>query len=130
MEWLDLPIPRRLVRLTAPLDDLLTSPAFDDAEQAWVDAHYTDAAPQRDPMRRLQTRFPYCAAVHHDPAERHADGHATYAARVTAAKTDHELIEAFLMHVRNGVGPTPAETEIVRTVLHEHASPVEAEARS
>ncbi|MGX1703059.1 exonuclease SbcCD subunit D [Microbacterium sp. NPDC055357] len=128
-EWIALPVPRRLVRLVAPLDELLSSDAFTVHEDAWVDAQYTDAAPQRDPMRRLQQRFPFCAKVTHAPTERHTAGQDTYAARVRAARTDDELIDAFLAHVRNGVGATPREAEIVRDVLAAHASAVPGDER-
>ncbi|GAA1961196.1 exonuclease SbcCD subunit D [Microbacterium deminutum] len=126
-QWLDLPIPRRLVKLTASLEELLTSPDFAGFEDAWVSAQYTDASPQRDPMRRLQQRFAFCATVAHTPGVvREHDG-LSYASRVRQAKgDDHDLVDGFLAHVRNGVGATRAESEIVREVIAEHAAAVPA----
>ena len=65
--WLALPVPRRLVTLRGPFEDLLTGAAHADAEDAWVCVEYTDALPARDPLRRLQERFPHCAKVVHAP---------------------------------------------------------------
>lgn len=118
-QWLELPVPRRLVTLRGPLDDLLTSSSHAGAEDAWVSAEYTDTLPQADPLRRLQERFPFCAAVAHAPAVA-PDGDArTYVQRVRAARSDTELVEAFLVHVRGGEGATEREAEILRDVLDE-----------
>ncbi|WP_243074244.1 exonuclease SbcCD subunit D [Microbacterium sp. SS28] len=122
-EWLELPVPRRLVKLEATLDELLNDPRFAADEDAWVSARYTDAAPQRDPMRRLQQRFPFCATVAHVPSITAAADGLTYGARVRTAKgDDHDLVDAFLAHVRNGVGASERESEIIRDVLAEHAA--------
>lgn len=115
--WLELPIPRRLITLSGTLDELLTAERFADAEDAWVCAEYTDALPQRDPLRRLQERFAHCATVSHVGAG--AGGRATgsYAARVRATRNDRELIDAFLSHVRDGEGPNAREDDLLRDVL-------------
>jgi exonuclease SbcD len=121
-QWVDLPVPRRLVTLRATLDELLGEERFADAESAWVRAEYTDTAPQVDVMRRLQERFPHCAEVRHAPAIRAADDGRTFAGRVRAARDDAELIDAFLAHVRNGSGAGEAEAELVREVIGEKAA--------
>ena len=118
-QWLDLPVPRRVVTLRAPFDDLLTDAAHAGAEDAWVCAEYTDALPQADAMRRLQERFPFCMKVVHAPGVvREGDGR-TYAQRVRAARTDAELVESFLGHVRPGEGVSEHEADILRDVLDE-----------
>ncbi|MGZ8804529.1 MAG: exonuclease SbcCD subunit D, partial [Microbacterium sp.] len=61
VEWLDLPVPRRLVTVRGPLEELLTDGRFAADEDAWVCAQYTDATPQLDPMRRLQSRVAFGA---------------------------------------------------------------------
>lgn len=119
VEWLGLPVPRPLVCIEATLAELLADERFAAHELAWVSARYTDAAPQRDPMRRLQERFPFCATVAHAPAVVRESDEQTYAARVRAARDDHELIDAFLAHVRNGVGATPREQSVIREVIAE-----------
>lgn len=117
VRWLDLPVPRPLVTLRAPLDDLLTDERFADHRQQWVRAEYTDPTPQPDPMRRLQARFPWCATVVHLPAASSADDGAGYARRVRAARDDAEVIDAFLAHVREGEGASVVERELIRDVL-------------
>lgn len=115
--WLDLPVPRRLVTLRGPLESLLTDPDLEVHREEWVCAQYTDRTPQPDPMRRLQARFPHCATVAHTPESvADADGH-TYAERVRQARSDVELIDSFLAHVRGGEGASEAELDLVREVV-------------
>jgi DNA repair protein SbcD/Mre11 len=118
-EWLDLPVPRRLVTLKASFDELLAAPQFAGAEDAWVCAQYTDATPQLDPMRRLQERFPFCATVMHTPTlVREPDG-LTYARRVRAARSERELVDSFLSHVRGGEGASEREQELIADLIDE-----------
>lgn len=115
--WLALPVPRRVVTLTAPLDELLSDERYEGEREAWVCAEYTDDLPQRDPLRRLQERFPHCAKVVHRPAQSAPADGMTYAQRVRAARSDRELVQAFLVHVREGVGASEAEQELIDDVL-------------
>lgn len=117
VEWLELPVPRRLVTLRGPLEEILADPRHAHAEDAWVCVHYTDATPQPDPMRRLQQRFPFCATVVHAPERTDTAGEGTYATRVRAARDDAELIDAFLAHVRAGEGATEAERSLIRDLV-------------
>ena len=119
--WLDLPIPRRLVTIRGTLDDLCSGADHEHAANAWVRAEYTDATPQRDPLRRLQARFPFCAAVVHAPEKRHDRDEQTYAGRVRTAQTHVELIDAFLAHVREGEGASEAEAALIADVLADRA---------
>jgi DNA repair protein SbcD/Mre11 len=119
VEWLELPVPRRLVTIAGPFAELLADPRFADAEDAWVSASYTDATPELDAMRRLQERFPWCARVEHAPARRRADDGRTYAGRVRAARGDAELVDAFLAHVREGERASERERELLREILAE-----------
>ena len=119
MEWLDLPVPRRLKTLHDTLAALLTDSAYTEYEDAWVSAEYTDPTPQLDPMRRLQERFAYCATVTHAPVRRRSDDGSSYARRVRATSSDVELFDAFLTHVRDGEGTTEREAELIRTVIDE-----------
>ncbi|WP_307450067.1 MULTISPECIES: exonuclease SbcCD subunit D [Microbacterium] len=125
--WLDLPVPRPLATLRGRLDELLTDERFDGHRQHWVRAEYTDPTPQPDPMRRLQERFPWCATVAHQPAGARLDDGEGYARRVRAARDDAEIIDAFLTHVREGEGASPAERDLIREILDERTV---AEARA
>ncbi|MFC9983680.1 exonuclease SbcCD subunit D [Microbacterium keratanolyticum] len=116
-EWLELPVPRRLVTLTGTLDEILSDDNVAAHHDAWVCAVYTDALPQTEPMRRLRARFPNCALVQHEPAGAEASDERSYAQRLRAAVTDEERIEAFLVHVRDGQGATAEESALIREVL-------------
>ncbi|MCH6231092.1 exonuclease SbcCD subunit D [Microbacterium sp. CFH 31415] len=127
VEWLDLPVPRRLITIRGSLDELLGDERFADASDAWVCAQYTDATPQLDPMRRLQARFPHCATVMHTPEGLRGDDGLTYSRRVRQARSDAELVDAFLVHVREGEGASEREAEVIRDVIDERTL---AEARA
>lgn len=118
VEWVGLPVPRPLAVLTGELEELLADPRHAAAEQHWVSAVLTDAARPMDAMRRLQTRFPYCAHVAHRPEAVPGDGAASYAERVRQ-RTDEEVVAAFLEHVRAGEGLSESELEIVRELISE-----------
>lgn len=119
--WLDLPIPRRLTTIRGPLEELLTDAAHAASEDAWVCAQYTDATPQPDPMRRLQARFPFCATVMHTPEGARGPDGQTYSRRVRAARSDAELVDAFLAHVREGEGASEREAAVIRDVIDERS---------
>jgi exonuclease SbcD len=125
--WLDLPVPRRLRTLRGTLEELLTHDRYADAAEDWVCVQYTDPTPQSDPMRRLLARFPHCATVMHLPDSARADDGLSYSHRVRAARSDAELIDAFLTHVREGEGAGAREAEIIRDVIGER---IVAEART
>ncbi|HEX5860046.1 MAG TPA: exonuclease SbcCD subunit D [Microbacterium sp.] len=119
VDWLELPVPRRLHTLRGTLEQLLTDDSFEQHRDSWICAQLTDATPQLEPMRRLQARFPFCATIQPDPQGRpEADG-LSYAARRRAAPTDPELIDAFLTHVRAGEGATDEEAALVSDVVTE-----------
>ncbi|SCX96342.1 Exodeoxyribonuclease I subunit D [Microbacterium sp. LKL04] len=117
VEWLALPVPRRLVTLRGPFAEILSDEALAVHAEAWVCVEYTDDLPEADPLRRLQQRFPFCAKVLHAPATIRAGDTATYLERVRAARSDRELVDAFLVHVREGQGATEREADLIDDVL-------------
>ncbi|MFS0866514.1 exonuclease SbcCD subunit D [Microbacterium sp. 179-B 1A2 NHS] len=117
VEWLALPVPRRLVTLRGPLAQILTDAAHAEHAEAWVCVEYTDDLPEPDPLRRLQARFPFCARVVHAPAAARARDTLTYVDRVRAARSDRELVDAFLTHVRDGQGASDREAGVLDDVL-------------
>ncbi|MFK3676609.1 exonuclease SbcCD subunit D [Microbacterium sp. NPDC090218] len=119
VEWLELPVPRRLVTLTGTLDEILSATMVAEHEGDWVCAIYTDPLPQTEPMRRLRESYPYCAMVQHLPEAVAEAAERSYAQRLRTAVTDVDRIEAFLEHVRAGQGATEAEHELIRAVLDE-----------
>ena len=118
VEWLDLPVPRRLVVLTGELDDLVDSPAYAQHENDWVDAILTDRVRPMDAMRRLQDRFPFCAHLDYRPAATSERSTESYRQRVEQ-KTDDQIVAGFLELVRNGVGPTAVEAALIHEVVAE-----------
>ena len=117
VEWLGLPVPRRLVTLRGSLDEVLSDPANEKHREDWVCAVLTDATPQLEPMRKLQARFPWCAKIQLDPQGRPDADAATYGSRVRDAVTDSELVERFLTHVRAGQGASDREMALIEDAV-------------
>ncbi|MFJ2821444.1 exonuclease SbcCD subunit D [Streptomyces toxytricini] len=121
-ERIDTPVPRPLARLRGRLDDLLDDPAHTVHEHSWIEAVLTDPIRPDDPMARLTARFPHTLSLAFDPEGREDDGGATYAQRLRG-RTDQEIAEDFVAHVRGGA-PDDAE----RAVLHDAFEDVRAAA--
>ena len=117
VEWLGLPVPRRLVTLRGPLDELVADPAFEVHREDWVCAVLTDATPQIEPMRRLQSRFAWCAKIQLDPQGRLEAAGTSYGARVRDAVSDAELVDRFLTHVRAGQGASDREKALIEDAV-------------
>jgi exonuclease SbcD len=116
--WLDLPVPRPLVTLTGPIESLLSAPDHEQHRECWVRAVVTDTVRPLDAMRRLQQRFPNCATVEWVPTERAERSGADYRERVRG-RSDDEILDGFLGHVRNGVGASDFERQLVGELLGE-----------
>ncbi|MET0844156.1 MAG: exonuclease SbcCD subunit D [Mycetocola sp.] len=116
VDWIDLPVPRALRVVTGTLDEILADPGLSAAEGQWLSVILTDTVRPLDSMRRLQARFPFCVALEHRPAVTADAPAASYASRVRG-QSDVEIVAGFLAHVRNGVGPSVAETAIVADVF-------------
>ena len=116
VDWIDLPVPRPLVVLQGELETLLSSARFEQYREHWVSAVLTDSSRPVEAMRRLQTRFKWCAHVEHRPDEIVCDGAHSYAERVEG-RSDQEVLDAFLRHVRNGDGPSHEEAGLFEDVV-------------
>jgi exonuclease SbcD len=121
VEWMPLPVPRRLTVLTGELEELLGDPAYSDFEDDWVSAILTDRVRPLDGMRRLQARFPHCAALEHRPAMVSDDAVTSYRQRIHA-KTDQEIVGGFLEYVRNGAPLTRFERAEIASALEAQAA--------
>jgi exonuclease SbcD len=119
VDWVDLPVPRRLAVLTGELSDLIENSTYADNEGDWVKAIVTDQVRPLDAMRALQARFAHAVALEHRPAIRVDPGDSSYAERIRAATSDPEIVAGFLSFVRNGVGPTEFESALVDELLTE-----------
>ncbi|MBT2445072.1 exonuclease SbcCD subunit D [Streptomyces sp. ISL-36] len=112
-ERIDCPVPRALARIRGRLDDLLADPSLVRHEQSWVEATLTDAVRPADPMARLAERFPHTLSLVFEPERTEGDPLASYAQRLRD-RSDQQIAEDFVAHVRGGAGPDGAE----RTVLY------------
>jgi exonuclease SbcD len=118
IEWIDLPVPRRLSVLTGEIEQLLTDDAFAEFEPDWVSAVLTDQVRPLDGIRRLQKRFPHCVTLEHRPDIVVDTDAASYGERINS-QNDHEIVAGFLEFVRNGVGQTDFERDLVAELLTE-----------
>ncbi|ROQ27268.1 exodeoxyribonuclease I subunit D [Streptomyces sp. PanSC19] len=98
---LDCPVPRPLARIRGRLDDLLADAALTPHEQSWVEATLTDPVRPSDPMARLTERFPHTLNLVFDPERTADDPGASYARRLRD-RSDQQIAEDFVAHVRGG----------------------------
>ncbi|MFI6693751.1 exonuclease SbcCD subunit D [Streptomyces sp. NPDC050433] len=112
-ERIDCPVPRPLARVRGALADLLDDPALTRHEQAWIEATLTDPVRPSDPMARLAARFPHTLSLVFDPDRGDEDLAASYAQRLEG-RTDQEIAEDFVAHVRGGAGPDDRERTVLR----------------
>ncbi|MEU7008710.1 exonuclease SbcCD subunit D [Streptomyces sp. NPDC046332] len=112
-ERVDCPVPRPLARIRGRLDDLLDDPALVRHEESWVEATLTDPVRPAEPMVRLAERFPHTLNLVFEPERTEGDPLASYAQRLRD-RSDQQIAEDFVAHVRGGAGPDDTE----RTVLY------------
>ncbi|MFJ1729746.1 exonuclease SbcCD subunit D [Streptomyces sp. NPDC088254] len=111
-ERIDCPVPRPLARIRGTLEELLDDPGLTPHEEAWVEATLTDAVRPADPMARLAERFPHTLSLVFDPERTPDDPDVSYARRL-AGRSDQEIAEDFVTHVR-GAGPDAHEQGVLR----------------
>jgi DNA repair protein SbcD/Mre11 len=109
------PVPRRLVRLSGRLDELVASPSYGAAEDAFVSVVLTDQACPAGAMQRLQRRFPHAVELRWEPEGGIVDLATSYARRVSQPD-DLGVVTAFVGHVRN-TPPTEAERALLADVV-------------
>ncbi len=112
---LALPTPRPLTVLTGTLDELLADPAHVAVEEHFVSARLTDDVRPSDPMRQLRTRFPHCVHLEWTGSAGGGDGR-SYQERLRG-RSDLEVAGEFVTHVRNGVGMSDAERDLLVRAL-------------
>ncbi|MFI9230142.1 exonuclease SbcCD subunit D [Streptomyces rimosus] len=117
-ERLDCPVPRPLARVRGRLADLLEDPALARHEEAWVEATLTDAARPHEPMARLAGRFPHILSLAFEPEDGPARSLASYAQRLRG-RSDQEIAEDFVEHVRAGRAVDDEERAVLRSALDE-----------
>ncbi|MFE4659521.1 exonuclease SbcCD subunit D [Streptomyces hydrogenans] len=111
-ERVDCPVPRPLARLRGRLEDLLADPAHDRHQDSWIEATLTDAVRPHDPMARLAERFPHTLHLVFDPERADTESLASYAQRLRG-RSDQQIAEDFVSHVRVGAGLDAAERNVL-----------------
>ncbi|WP_069816986.1 exonuclease SbcCD subunit D [Streptomyces sp. TP-A0874] len=114
----DCPLPRPLARIRGTLDGLLTAPELERHRGAWVEATLTDAVRPHDPMARLSRRFPHTLSLRFAPERPEEDPLISYAQRLRD-RTDEQITEDFVAHVRGGSRPDEQERAVLRETLDE-----------
>ncbi|MET9699327.1 exonuclease SbcCD subunit D [Streptomyces sp. NPDC006529] len=115
-ERIDTPVPRPLARIRGPLEELLEDPALAGHEGAWVEATLTDPVRPDDPMARITARFPHTLSLAFDPQGREEDDGASYAQRLKG-RSDQEIAEDFVTHVRGGGAADEGERAVLRAAF-------------
>ncbi|MFF4959252.1 exonuclease SbcCD subunit D [Streptomyces sp. NPDC001222] len=108
----DCPVPRPLARIRGRLEDLLVDPELERHEEAWLEATLTDPVRPAEPMARLAGRFPHTLSLVFDPERAPEDPAASYARRL-AGRSDQQIAEDFVAHVR-GAGPDAHERAVLQ----------------
>jgi exonuclease SbcD len=111
-ERVDCPVPRALARLRGTLEELLADPTLNRHEESWVEATLTDAVRPAEPMARLAERFPHTLSLVFEPERTADDPDVSYARRL-AGRSDEQIAEDFVAHVR-GTGPDERERAVLR----------------
>ncbi|MGW2028054.1 exonuclease SbcCD subunit D [Streptomyces decoyicus] len=117
-ERVDCPVPRPLARIRGPLEQLLDDPEPGRHEESWVEATLTDIARPHEPMARLARRFPHIVSLVFDPDEGPTRSLASYAQRLRG-RSDQEIAEDFVEHVRSGRAADEQERDELRSAIDE-----------
>ncbi|MEU7280072.1 exonuclease SbcCD subunit D [Streptomyces sp. NPDC045431] len=117
-ERIDCPVPRPLARVRGRLDDLLDDPALARHERSWIEATLTDPVRPAEPMARLAARFPHTLSLVFDPDRPDDEPTTSYAQRLRG-RSDQQIAEDFVAHVRGGAGPDAPEREALQRAFEE-----------
>ncbi|TMU89653.1 exonuclease SbcCD subunit D [Streptomyces sp. DASNCL29] len=115
-ERVECPVPRPLARIRGRIEELLADPDLERHEEAWVEVTLTDAVRPHEPMARLARRFPHVLTLVFDPERPPEDPLASYAQRLRG-RSDRQIAEDFVAHVRGGRGPDEAERALLGDAL-------------
>ncbi|WP_405844161.1 exonuclease SbcCD subunit D [Streptomyces platensis] len=117
-ERVDCPVPRPLARIRGRLEQLLEDPGPARHENSWVEATLTDTSRPHEPMARLVKRFPHLVSLVFDPDDGPTRSLASYAQRLRG-RSDQEIAEDFVEHVRSGRAADEQERAELRSAIDE-----------
>jgi exonuclease SbcD len=115
-ERVDCPVPRLLARLRGRIDTLLDDPDLTRHERSWVEATLTDPVRPPEPMARLSSRFPHTVSLVFEP-DRPGEGPGSSYSERLRGRTDQQIAEDFVAHVRGGTGPDTRESTVLRAAF-------------
>lgn len=110
----ELPVPRRLAKLSGLLDELLTAEEHTGLADCYLSVTLTDPVRPVDAMRRLRERFPF--AVHLDWQPEHGTATVLRYAEAVRGRPDGEIADGFLTDCR-GAAPNERERELLQRAL-------------
>jgi DNA repair protein SbcD/Mre11 len=117
LKRLPCPKPHRLERLEGLIDDLLTDPAHEHLEGAWLEVTLTDPALPFEAMARLRRRFTHTLSLKHQrpfiPAQ--ATDTPTYTERLQG-RSELDIACDFITDLR-GAAPTPDEHALLQLAV-------------
>ncbi len=114
---LECPVPRPLARIRGTLEQLLEGPELARHEQAWVEATLTDPVRPHGAMATLAARFPHIVSIVFDPGVRDGGGEQVSYARRLRGRSDQQIAEDFVGHVRTGREADELEREMLGEAL-------------
>jgi exonuclease SbcD len=115
VERRELPVPRRLARLSGKLEDLLSGNEFDEFTEHYLSVTLTDRVRPLEAMRRLRERFPYAVHLDWEPEGGDTTAALRYATAVRG-RSDFEITQNFLADCR-GAAPNEREETLLRSAL-------------
>ena len=111
----ELPVPRRLAKLSGAIDQLLSAADYADLAECYLSVTLTDSVRPVDAMRRLRERFPYTVHLDWQPANGSATATLRYAEAIRG-RSDGEIAQTFLSDCR-GAPPTGSERKLLGLAL-------------
>lgn len=111
----ELPVPRKLARLTGGIDWLLSADEHAELIDCYLSVTLTDSVRPVDAMRRLRERFPYAVHLEWQPENGKTTSALRYAEAVRG-RSDGEIAYNFLDDCR-GAPPNEREEKLLRTAL-------------
>jgi exonuclease SbcD len=112
IDFVPAPVPRPIGRLRGLLEDLLTSSAYDDVEDHWLQVVLTDAIRPKSAMDRLRARFPHTLALSFEPS---GGAPVSQPARLSG-RPEAEVALDFIREVR-GEPAGPDEEDLLRQAV-------------
>ncbi|GAA1929253.1 exonuclease SbcCD subunit D [Streptomyces sodiiphilus] len=116
-ERIDCPVPRPMARIRGRMEQLLTDPALETSADSWVEATLTDPVRPEEPMARLTSRFPHLLSLVFEPEQPSGTLDLSYVQRLRG-RSDQQIAEDFVAHVRAGTGPDAHERAVLGKALN------------